>query len=168
MDNTFPFFSFDYSTILGTILNTLILFLVIKHFLFDKINALLESRNAEIASTYEEADVALKNASEKEKEYTERLSGAKEEASRIVTDAAKKAQSRSDQIISDAKNDARETREKAITDIEHEKKQTVNAIKNEISDMAVTIASKVVLKEIDPTVHAALIDECIAELDEAV
>jgi F-type H+-transporting ATPase subunit b len=170
MDNsaTFPFFSFDYTTILGTICNTLILFLVIKHFLFDKINALLESRNAEVAATYAEADDALKSASEKEKEYTERLSGAKAEAAQIVTDATKKAQSRSDQIISDAKNDARDTREKAITDIEREKKQTVNAIKNDISEMAVSIASKVVSKEIDPTVHAALIDECIAELDEAV
>jgi F-type H+-transporting ATPase subunit b len=166
--NNFPFFSFDFVTILGTICNTLILFLVVKHFLFDKINAMLEARNAEVAATYAEADDALKNASEKQKEYTERLSGAKLEATQIVADATKKAQSRSDSILADAKNEARATREKAISDIEREKKQTVNQIKNQISDIAVSIASKVVNKEIDASVHSKLIDDCISGLDEAV
>jgi F-type H+-transporting ATPase subunit b len=166
--NNFPFFSFDFVTILGTICNTLILFLVVKHFLFDKINAMLEARNAEVAATYAEADEALKDASDKQKEYTERLSGAKIEAAALVSDATKKAQSRSDAILLEAKNEARATREKAITDIEREKKQTVNLIKNEISDIAVSIASKVVSKEIDASVHSKLIDDCIAELGDAV
>jgi F-type H+-transporting ATPase subunit b len=110
----------------------------------------------------------LRDASDKQKEYTERLSGAKIEAAGIVSEATKKAQSRSDSILADAKNEARATREKAIADIEREKKQTVNLIKNEISDIAVSIASKVVDKEIDPAVHSKLIDDCIAELGDAV
>ncbi|MDR0943256.1 MAG: F0F1 ATP synthase subunit B [Ruminococcus sp.] len=164
----FEFFSFDLTSIVATICNTLIVFLIIKHFLFDKINAVLEERNADIARSYSEADEALRIASEKEKEYTERLSGARQEASQIVSDATKKAQTRSDQIVAEAKSEAREAREKALGDIEREKKQTVNLIKNEISDMAITIAAKVVSKEIDPAVHAALIDNCISELEEAV
>jgi F-type H+-transporting ATPase subunit b len=161
---TFPFFSFDFTTILGTLCNTLIIFLIIKHFLFDKINALFESRNADVAKTYSEADAALKSASEKEKAFTESLSGAKEQAAEIVAEATKKAQTRSNEIILEAKNEARAAREKAISDIEHEKKQTINEIKNEISDMAVSIASKVVSKEIDASTHAKLIDDCISEL----
>jgi F-type H+-transporting ATPase subunit b len=164
----FEFFSFDPVSIIATLCNTLIIFLIIKRLLFDKINAVLEERNADIARSYSEADEALRAASEMEKEYTERLSGARQEASQIVSDATKKAQTRSDQIVAEAKNEAREAREKALGDIEREKKQTVNLIKNEISDMAVTIAAKVVSKEIDPAVHAALIDNCISELEEAV
>ena len=44
MHSNFDFFSIDLTTILGSILNALILFLVLKHFLFDKVNAVLDAR----------------------------------------------------------------------------------------------------------------------------
>jgi F-type H+-transporting ATPase subunit b len=164
----FPFFSFDPISIVATICNTLIIFLVIKRLLFDKVNAVLEERNADIAKSYAEADAALASAAQKDKELTESLAGAKDKAAEIISEANKTAQTRASDIVLEAKNEARLAREKALSEIERDRKQTVNAIKNEISDMAVSIASKVVSKEIDPTVHAKLIDDCIAELDEAV
>ena len=36
------FLSIDLTTIIATLLNTLILFLVLKHFLFDKVNKVIE------------------------------------------------------------------------------------------------------------------------------
>jgi F-type H+-transporting ATPase subunit b len=164
----FPFFSFDPVSIIATICNTLIIFFVMKKLLFDKVNAVLEERNADIARSYAEADDALLSATQKDKELTESLAGAKEQAAAILSDAKKNAQKISDDMVMEAKNEARLTREKALSDIERDKKQTINTIKNEISDMAVAIASKVVSKEIDPAVHTKLIDDCIAELDEAV
>lgn len=38
------FLSIDLTTIIATLLNTLILFLVLKHFLFDKVNKVIEDR----------------------------------------------------------------------------------------------------------------------------
>ena len=86
------FFSIELTTIIGTIINTLILFLVLRHFLFDKVNAVLDSRKNEVANTYKEADAALTNAKQLESEYTEKLSAAKEESAEIVKNATKKAQ----------------------------------------------------------------------------
>ncbi|MCM1479389.1 MAG: F0F1 ATP synthase subunit B, partial [Muribaculaceae bacterium] len=126
----FEFFSIDLTTILGTIINTLILFLVLRHFLFDKVNAVLDSRKNEVANTYKEADSALANAKQLESEYTEKLSAAKEESAEIVKNATKKAQSRSDEIIADAKTEAKGIVDKANADIEKEKKRAVNQIKD--------------------------------------
>ncbi len=47
MHSNFDFFSIDLTTIVGSILNALILFLVLKHFLFDKVNAVLDARTNE-------------------------------------------------------------------------------------------------------------------------
>lgn len=160
------FFSIDLTTIIGTIINTLILFLVLRHFLFDKVNAVLDSRKNEVANTYKEADAALTNAKQLESEYTEKLSAAKEESAEIVKNATKKAQSRSDEIIADAKNEARGIVDKANADIEKEKKRAVNQIKDEISDMALSIASRVVSKEIDGKTHEKLIESFIDEIGE--
>lgn len=164
MHFNFDFFSIDPTTIVASICNVLILFFVIKHFLFDKVNAVLESRKTEVAKTYEDADSALNNAKQLESEYTEKLSAAKEESAEIVKNATRKAQSRSDEIIAEAKDEARGIVDKANADVEKEKKRAVNQIKDEISDMAISIASHVVSKEIDGKTHEKLIESFIDEI----
>ena len=166
MHFNFDFFSIDLTTIVGSILNVLILFFVLKHFLFDKVNAVLDSRKTEVAKTYEDADAALSNAKQLESEYTEKLSAAKEESAEIVKNATKKAQSRSDEIIAEARDEARGIVDKANADVEKEKKRVVNQIKDEISDMALSIASRVVSKEIDGKTHEKLIESFIDEIGE--
>ena len=166
MHFNFDFFSIDLTTIIGSILNVLILFFVLKHFLFDKVNAVLDSRKTEVAKTYEDADAALSNAKQLESEYTEKLSAAKEESAEIVKNATKKAQSRSDEIIAEARDEARGIVDKANADVEKEKKRVVNQIKDEISDMALSIASRVVSKEIDGKTHEKLIESFIDEIGE--
>ena len=90
MHFNFDFFSIDLTTILGSICNVLILFFVLKHFLFNKVNAVLDARKTEVAKTYEDADSALNNAKQLESEYTEKLSAAKEESAEIVKNATKR------------------------------------------------------------------------------
>ena len=162
----FEFFGIDLTTIIGVLLNTLILFLIFKKFLFDKVNAVLDERNNSVAKTYEEADKTLENAKQLEAEYTEKLAAAKEESAEIVKNATKKAQTRSDEIIADAKEEARSIIDKAGADIEKEKKRAVNQIKDEISDIALSIASQVVSKEIDEKTHEQLIESFIDEIGE--
>ena len=164
MHYNLDFFSIELTTILGSILNVLILFFVLKHFLFDKVNAVLEARKTEVAKTYEDADSALSNAKQLESEYTEKLSAAKEESAEIVKNATKKAQSRSDEIIAEARDEARGIVDKANADIEKEKKRAVNQIKDEISDIAISIATQVVSKEIDGKTHEKLIESFIDEI----
>ena len=166
MHFNFDFFSIDLTTILGSICNVLILFFVLKHFLFNKVNAVLDARKTEVAKTYEDADSALNNAKQLESEYTEKLSAAKEESAEIVKNATKKAQSRSDEIIAEARDEARGIVDKANADVEKEKKRVVNQIKDEISDMALSIASRVVSKEIDGKTHEKLIESFIDEIGE--
>ena len=78
------FLSVNLSVIVATWLNLLILTLVLKHFLFDKVNKVIESRKEEVAKTYQDADDAKENAKKLEAEYAERISGAKEESAKII------------------------------------------------------------------------------------
>lgn len=160
------FLTIDPTTILGTLLNTLLLFLVVKFFLFDKIQKVIESRKEDIQKTYDEADEANSNAKKMEAEYEEKLLHAKEQSAEILNNATKKAQTRSDEIISDAKNEARGIVEKAHNEIEREKKRAVNQIKDEITDIAFSVASKVVEKEITPDDNDKLISDFIDNVGE--
>lgn len=158
----FPFVSIDLQNIAVILANTLILFLVVRHFLFDKVNKILDQRKQTVADTYAKVDEALESAKSAEQEYALKLAAAKEESAEILKSAAKKAEQRSDEIIFNAKTEASSLLDRANDDIEKEKKRAVNRIKDEISDIAMMIASKVVEKEISDKDHERLVDEFIS------
>ena len=98
--------------------------------------------------------------------YSESVAGARDEAQRIVTDARRSAQDQADAILAEARAEAAVLREKAEADIVSEKKKAVNEIKDEISDIAILIAEKVVEKEITPADHEKLIAQFIDRVGE--
>lgn len=158
------FLSIDKGTIVFTLCNTLILFLLLRHFLFGRVNKVLEDRQKVIETTYEEADKSKENALSLEASYSQKLLSAKEESAEIVKNATKKAQVRSDEIIFSAKDEAANLMTKANSDIEREKKHAVNQIKDEISDIAMAMAAKVIEKEINADDNDRLIEDFILNI----
>lgn len=167
MNVNFEFFSIEPSTVIGVLCNTLILFLLFKKFLFAPVQKIIEERKTQVSKTYKEADDALEKARSMENEYTEKLAAAKEESAELVRDASRKAQVRSEEIIAAAKNEAQGIVNKANADIERERKRAVNQIKDEISDIAVSIAGKVIGREVtSDSEQERLIDEFIGGIGE--
>lgn len=155
------FLSIDPGSIIFTLINTTILFLVIKHFLFVPVNKILEQRKDDVADTYNQANNALEKAKEAEAHYNDLISGARDESAQIIKNASQKAQKRSDEIINSAMADAQQIKSKAEADIEREKLEARKEIRSEISEIAVMVASKLVDKEINETDHRRFIDEFI-------
>lgn len=155
------FLSIDVGSIIFTLINTLILFLVLKHFLFGRVNKILEDRQSEVSNTYKTADETLENANQLKSQYNELMAGAKEESAEIVQNAVKKAQQSSDTIIANAKSEAQHIIEKANLETEREMKKAKVELQNEISDMAMLMAEKIVEREINQDDHEKLIKEFI-------
>lgn len=153
--------------IVTQLINLLLLFLLLKHFLFKPVQNILNARQAAIDKSYADADSALNKAEELRDEYEKRIADAKAEATDIVKSATRKAQANGEEIIRDAQAQAAHLLEKADVQIEQEKKKAMNELKDEISGIAVDIASKVVEREIDEKDHEALISEFIKGVGEA-
>ena len=160
------FMSIDLTTIIATLLNTLILFLVLKHFLFDKVNKVVDERQKEIQDSYDRAEEAEKNAQKLEADYNEKIGQAKQEGAEIIRDATKKAQARADEIIDEARVEAKGIRVNAENEIEREKKIAVNAIKDEISQIAFSAAAAVVEKDLTSEDNEKLIEKFIDNVGE--
>ncbi len=160
------FMSIDLTTIIATLLNTLILFLILKHFLFDKVNKVIKDRQEEIQASYDRADEAEKNAQKLEADYNEKIGQAKQESAEIIREATKKAQVRADEIIDEARVEAKGIRTNAENEIEREKKIAVNAIKDEISQIAFSAAAAVVEKDLTSEDNERLIETFIDNVGE--
>ena len=150
-----------------TICNLLILFLVVKRFLFKPVQRILSERQAQVDKLYADAETAQAEADKNKVAYSEKLKNAEKEADAILQSAAKTAERNSDVIMAGAAEKANAMLQKAEADIAQERKKAVNEVKNEISDLSVSIAGKVIGREINASDHQALIDGFIENLNEA-
>ena len=161
------FISIDAWTIIFQICNLLILFLLVKKFLWKRVMAVLDKRQEEIDGIYSAADKAKEDADQMKQEYTERMMGAREEADRLVRNAVDTAQKRGDAIVKEAQTEAAHMKQKAEAEIEQEKRKAYSELMGEISGMAADIAGRMVEREINPDDHRELVEEFIKSAGEA-
>lgn len=154
-------------TALFTFCNMIITFLVLKKFLFKPVKKMIDDRQNEIDGLYSDADHAKQEALALEEEYRLHLDNARQERDEILRDATARAQKREQEILDHARSDADAMREKARTDIAQERKKALNEIKDDISGIAIEIATRVTEKEIDEKQHKALIEDFIRNMGDA-
>lgn len=152
--------------ILISLANLLILFVLFKKFLYKPVQNVLKARQEQVDKIYDDAEQDRTAASGMKQEYEARLNTAREEADTLVRNAVQTAQRKSDQIVSEANSQASHIKQKAEEEIALEKKQMLLDVKSEISDMAVSIASKVVEREIQKKDHENFVDEFIKNVGE--
>lgn len=158
------FIGVNFWTALFVLLNTLAIYFVAKKYLFVPVKNMIDSRQKEIDTMYDEAGAAKAEAQALQNEYKEKLAAAQQTSDRMVKEAVARGQSRQEEIISQANAEARAILDKAAADIAQEKKKALNDAKNEISEMAMAIAEKVVGRELTNVDQAKLVDEFIEEL----
>lgn len=161
------FVSMDVVTLIAQLVNLLILYKLVKHFLFKPVQNVLAKRQAEVDTLYSEANEANASAKALREDYEKHLAQAKQEASEIIKSATQNAQTQSDEIVTDAQKKAASIISKANAEIEQDKKKTINEIKNDISGIAMDIATKVVGREISEKDHEKLIEEFISNVGDA-
>ena len=162
------FLSIDFFTALFTLVNTVALFLVLKKYLFKPEMKMITDRQAEIDGMYDAAGNAKNEAEAMRQEYAQKLEQAQQTGERIVKEAVERGQSREEEIIRNANLEANAMMEKASAAIAQEKKKAINDAKDEISELAVAIAGKVVGRELRQEDHAAYINSFIDQLGESV
>ncbi len=164
MAETLDLVSINADTIIFTLINTLIIFLLYKFLLHNKVMAILDERKAKIGEQMKAAQDAQAQAEAVQKEYAERLAQSKEEAAQIVSAAVKRAGEREAEIMAQAQQDAAALKQKAEESIALEKKKALNEIKDQISDIVIMASEKVCEKEISKTDNEALIGSFIARV----
>lgn len=147
--------------ILISLCNLLILFLILKKFLFKPVTKTLDERKKAIDADYTAAAEANSEAEQSKSIWNEKLLTAKDEASKIITDAAETAKRRSDDIIGAANSRADSIIKQAESEALLEKKKASSEIKKEIVEVSAELSEKVLGREINADDHKNLIDSFI-------
>ena len=155
-------------TLIAQICNLFLQMFLVKVFFLDKIKAIIDARREAADKEITDAKTAKEEAMVIKATYEQNMLQSKAEAEKILQSAQQNAAKRGEQIISDAQKAAVAMKQRAEAEIAQEKKRVLNETKNEISDIAMAIAGKVVGRELNASDHARMVDSFIDQLgDEA-
>jgi len=152
--------------ILISLLNLVLLFLIMKRFLFKPVKNILAKRQEEIDMQYAEAEAAEKAAKESEQQWQEKLSGAEAEANAIIQKATENAKFRGEKLVAEAEEKADSIMRVARTEAELEKKKAADGIKREIVEVSGALTEKLLEREINNDDHRTLIESFIEKVGE--
>ena len=155
-------------TALFTLCNLVIVFLILKKFLFKPVNKMIDDRQKEIDELYADANAAKQAAETMREDYDRKISEAKDASAQIIAEATQEAHRRRDDMIIHAQSDADAIREKARADIELERKKALNSAKDDISRIALDIAEKVVGRELNSSDHDRMVEDFLRHMEDQV
>ncbi len=149
-----------------TIINLIVLFVLMRIFLFKPVNNIIAKREEAIRKQFDDADAAKKEAEDLKTEYEASLAGAKDESARLITEAKEKARGEYDRIVKSADEEVNKKIQKAQETIEEEKQKTMRNMQSEIQGLVVAAATKVVGSQVQADDSSRLYDDFIAEMGE--
>lgn len=131
------------------IIATLILFLVVRAFLWKPITQFLEARRDQMDKDLLEAQEARERAIKLEEDLQAKYDGAKVEIQKLLKQAETEGNSRREEIVAEAKAEAQRILEMANEDIKREIASQEKDIKNQIVSIAFLAAEAILGNEID-------------------
>lgn len=127
-----------------TIINLIVLFLLLRHFLINPVSNIMEKRRKLIADGLQNAQDTQDEANRLKAEYEEALSGAKKESAEIVDKARIDARAEYDRIVGEAGAKAGNIIENAKENVRIEREQTMKELQSQIAGLAIASAEKIV------------------------
>ena len=127
-----------------TIINLIVLFLLLRHFLINPVSNIMEQRRKLIADGLQNAQDTQDAANRLKAEYEEALSGAKKESAEIVDKARIDARAEYDRIVGEAGAKAGNIIENAKENVRIEREQTMKELQSQIAGLAMASAEKIV------------------------
>lgn len=164
--NTLDIISLNIWQIIISLCNLVILFLILKKFLFAPVKKIVAKREAEVSAVYDEASKTREDAMELKSEWDEKIKTADEEAERIVKEAVEKAENRNEVLLYESREKAESIIRKAKAEVERTKADAEEEMRKEIVDVSTALSEQVLGREINMDDHKNLIDSFIDNLED--
>ena len=162
MDN--PLVQLDPGLFVWTIITFLILLGLLSKFAWKPLLHALEKRENEIAKSLEDAEKARKELDRLTSEGNEIIAKARYEAQAIVGEGKKAADQLKESTLSKAKETAAANLDDAKEQIKMEKEKAIGEIKGEVVGLSLSIAEKLVKKNLNEEDNKSLINESLKNI----
>jgi F-type H+-transporting ATPase subunit b len=161
----FEAFGVDLPKLAFQIINFLLLLYLLNRFLFKRVFALLDERQARIAKGLEDAETAARDRELARAEREAAVAEARKEAQTMIARANKIAEDTRNEIMAEARTEADKQVERAREEIVAEKERAMAEIRSQVADLALLAAGKLVRREMDGATQRRLVEEFLDEVE---
>ena len=142
----------------------LILMFLLKHFAWGPISDILKKREDKIANDLDSAEKSRINSAKMEQEREQQLLASRSDAAYIIKNAKESGELSRQNILKETQEEVARLKSKAQTDIMLERDTALNSVKDDVADLSLQIAAKILYKELSPEMHESLINQYIEGL----
>lgn len=157
----------DPKVLAAAISGFLLLWAFLAKFLFKPVLALLSAREQEIKTTYADADEARAEALQLKADLERQIAGMEAEARARMQAAVKEAQEAKDAILADARTRYEDILRKGQEDLTREREKTLVQIREEVVNLSIGAAEKIIGDSINDAKHRALVNDFIDRIGTA-
>ena len=154
---------FSIVNIVCIVINLLVLYVIFKKFLFDRVDRVVMKRKEEVDEATRAADLATQKALDTKKEYEEKIALADEEKEQILADIKKQGYDEYERIVNDAKKKGEQIIIEAKHNAEVENERAKEVYAAQITDMVIDAATKIAATKHSATDDRELYDKFIIE-----
>jgi F-type H+-transporting ATPase subunit b len=148
----------------ASITGFLLLWAFLAKFLFRPIMGLIKSREQEIIATYANAESAKTEAEKLKSDLEQQIANMDAEIRANMQNAIKEAQDAKDSILADARLKYEDILRKGQEDLEREKEKTIAGLREEVVNLSLNAAEKLIGDSMDDEKHRALINDFIDKI----
>jgi len=149
--------------ILFTVINLLILYFLMKRFLFKPVDGIIEKRRQEADKRFAEAEAGKADALQEKNRYEELLQETEDEKERILTQARQEASEEYGRIVKEAETKAEGIVEKARAEAEAEKTKLLRQADLTMKEITVAAIARMMAAKESPESDRALYDKFLAQ-----
>ena len=159
-----PLVQLDPGLFVWTILTFLLLLTVLTKFAWKPLLKMLKDREELIRSSLEDAEKAQTELAKLNAEGEKIINKARAEAQEILSQCKSSATTLKEETLKDAKEKAKVIADNAEKQILVEKEKAIEEIKSEVVNLSLSVAEKLIKKNISVEDNKALIDESLSQV----
>ena len=155
----------DLRLVFTQILGFLVLLWTLNKWAFGPLLGMLEARRAKIAGEFAAAERAMAEANEQKSRYEQELRGIEAKARQRLTEAVAEGQKVAGEIRQQAQADAAGRLARAEEDITRENEKARERIKQQVIDLALLSAEKILRQKLDEPAQRRMAGEFVDEVE---
>lgn len=151
------------ATFLMQLFNFAILLIFLRLVVWKPLMKVIDQRKESISAEITGAETSRKEADDLRDQLKADFAKAKEDAREIIQKATKTAEDEAAQITETSKTEAKHIKDRAMQDIQVERDKAIAELRNEVAELSILVASKVVSEKMTGDLQEDLVERFVDE-----
>lgn len=158
---------FSLNEFIAQIINFILLFFILRKFLWQKFLGMLDARREKISQEFKSIEDAKAEISRLQVEYTQKLGQIEESARNQIQQAVQEGQRISDEIRQQAHKESDRIIQSAQGEIQFELKKAKQELKNTVIDLTLLATENMIREKLNSDSDKKIVDHFLAEMEQS-